>query len=230
MADNNGRFERKHSLPETDQRFGRLTVISDAGQRGHKHMFNCLCDCGRMNVVADHHLRDGLARSCGCYRAQRSRQIRLTHGRTETREYRSWCAAKNRCENPRNRSYRSYGGRGIRMSGRWRNSFATFLADMGIAPAGHTLDRYPDKNGNYEKDNCRWATPAQQANNTRKNVFYDFHGEQLSVGEIAGRTGVNPNTLKQRLCRGQNAKEAVDGITKNRRAVELGLEQLRLTI
>jgi hypothetical protein len=109
----------------------------------------------------------------------------------------TWHHMIDRCENPRNKHYSDYGGRGIVVSDRWK-TLQNFVADMGDPPEGMTLDRWPDKNGNYEPGNCRWATPKQQAQNTRRNIMANFQGERLCLSEIAERLNMKKTTLYSR--------------------------------
>lgn len=125
----------------------------------------CVCECGVKRAVTRTHLMNGLSTSCGCYLRENALSLRASHGATanwsRTGTYRSWDAMTQRCGNPNNIGYADYGGRGIRVCDRWRK-FDNFLADMGERPPGKTLDRFPDVDGNYEANNCRWATAQEQ--------------------------------------------------------------------
>jgi hypothetical protein len=126
----------------------------------------------------------------------RAPTVRQQHLRT----YHTWKAMRNRCRNPRNPSWRYYGGKGVRVCDRWDRSFAAFLADMGPRPSpAHSIDRFPDRNGNYEPGNCRWATSAEQQENTSKVTYLAFRGETLPVHVWSRRFGIPANTLKSRL-------------------------------
>lgn len=126
--------------------------------------------------------------------------MRESHGYCGTRTYRIWKAMRNRCNNPNAHRFHRYGGRGVRVDPRW-DSFSAFLADMGEAPEGKSLDRWPDRDGDYRVDNCRWATPQEQGRNTSQNRMVTHDGETLGLSVWAERLGVTTSTLWKRLHR-----------------------------
>lgn len=182
------------------QRFGRLTVIARSsaapattGNRSVK--WEARCDCGTTITVRACSLSSGNTTSCGC--------SRRTHGQSRTQLYQLWSTMIARCERPTATSYLEYGGRGIRVCQRWRESFEAFTADMGPRPSKqHTLDRFPDVNGNYEPGNVRWAPMTLQQRNKRNNHRLTIGNETMTLVEWSERTGVKYTTLKERLRRG----------------------------
>src|SRR5690606_6584889 len=126
-----------------------------------------------------------------------------------TPEYNAWSSMKSRCENPTVASNKDYGGRGIRVCDRWRDSFETFLADMGPRPSPqHSIDRI-DNNGNYEPRNCRWATVLRQQRNKRSNHYVQFRGKTMTVTEAAEIAGANIVLVRSRIKRGWPIERAV---------------------
>lgn len=130
----------------------------------------------------------GQTQSCGCINKEQCREraktiITKTHGLTGSRTYMTWAAMKSRCNSDKEEEYKYYKGKGIKVCDRWINSFENFLEDMGVRPHGYTLDRFPNKEGNYEPSNCRWATPTQQVRNRGCNKMVTVLGETLLLAE-----------------------------------------------
>lgn len=125
-----------------------------------------------------------------------------TQGVVDSRTFWSWASMLERCLSRDSRAWRHYGGRGITVCDRWL-LVSNFLADMGSRPEGMTLDRI-DNNGNYEPGNCRWASPATQARNTRRNRFVELSGQRMTHSEAARALGVSEATIMRRVDAGRN--------------------------
>lgn len=124
-------------------------------------------------------------------------------------EYRTWLNIKSRCYSKSDQSFKNYGGRGIQMSDAWRACFYTFLEDMGQRPSKrHSIDRI-DNNGNYCKENCRWATATEQQNNTRANKTITHDGRTLTIAEWSRVTGIFVKTIAYRRRMGWPAEECL---------------------
>lgn len=187
--------------------FHRWTVIEPAAVRNGYRYWRCACECGTERDVLGTTLRNGTSKSCGCL----ATDVRLsqTHGQSYTSEYPSWQHMLNRCHNPDSTYYRDYGGRGITVCERWRNSPENFIADMGPRPTpDHTLERI-DNDGPYSPENCRWATRREQARDRRSNRRLTHNGETLCLAEWAERLGITTNTLYMRLRAGWSVEKAL---------------------
>lgn len=165
------------------QKFGRLAVLRKADAKSKVGaLWLCLCDCGTQATVPTLKLRSGLIKSCGCYRAEMKANLRHGHA-NKSKTYRTWKEMRQRCMNQNADQWQWYGGRGISICERW-SDFESFLADMGERPEGTTIDRIgPD--GNYEPDNCRWATGKQQALSNRGVIRKGVQPHnKISEGEL----------------------------------------------
>lgn len=168
------------------QRFGRLLVFNRNSENDKygRTRWDCRCDCGNVVTIYSNCLRrkEG-TKSCGCLNKEVVKITNSTHGLTDSHEYRVWSAIKRRCYNKNCQDYPDYGGRGITMCDEWRNSFEAFYNDMGSRPSSeHSIDRERNNEG-YSKDNCRWATKEEQANNKRTSIFYEINGESKTIAQ-----------------------------------------------
>lgn len=172
--------------------------------------------CGGQTLTATEWAKElGISRDAFCQRLtdfenpelifmlgylRKPRRKNQFHGYSGTATHNTWTSMLRRCTVPEHRKWPSYGGRGIKVCKRWFK-FENFLADMGERPKGTTLDRYPNNDGDYEKANCRWATPSEQGCNTSVTVFLLVKGKRLSLQEAAKVFGVTKGCLCQRLYR-----------------------------
>ena len=182
----------------TGKKFGRLTVISEAGKdKNGKIMWLCQCKCGTQKKARGGDLQKGAIRSCGCLKKEIAYKRAYKHGMTDTPILRIWKGTMQRCNNPNDPSYRNYGARGIKVCERW-DKFENFYADMGNGPKGLTIERI-DNDGNYEPSNCKWATRKEQARNKRNNRIIKYGGRSKCVSAWAEEIGMNYRTLLKRL-------------------------------
>lgn len=201
----------------TNQKFGRLTVIGRAPNRGKNTMWYCKCECGNISIVNGGHLKNGHTQSCGCYRREVSSAIHKTHGLSDNPLYSVWNTMIQRCYNPNQKSYRIYGAENKSVCNEWRNfePFYNWAMENGYKH-GLTIERInPD--GNYEPSNCRWATRKEQGNNTRNNRLIQFNGEVKTMAQWAESKNLTYSALQHRLERNWNIEKALNTPQKNKR-------------
>ena len=197
----------------TGRKFGRLTAIARSkGSTSSGYKWFCVCDCGNETFVLGSNLRHGHVRSCGCLVKEfhkRDKSWLLKHGMYKSPEYQAYHDMIQRCTNPESQRWDRYGSRGITVCPRWLESFENFYTDMGPRPSkNHSLDR-KDNNGNYDPDNCRWATFIEQVNNKSDNRTYDLNGETLTISQIARKYNIPRGRLATRLKNGDTIENAV---------------------
>ena len=199
----------------TRQKFGRLTVIKRVENKNKQTYWLCRCECGNEKEVNAGNLKSGNVRSCGCLR----HETVTKHGLRNTRLNQIWRGIKKRCYNSRSYSYYLYGGRGITMCDEWRNDFLLFYnwaINNGYSDS-LSIDRI-DVNGNYEPNNCRWATAKEQANNMRVNRLLTYKGQTYTMSEWCNILNMKYVTLFGRLQRGWSIEKAfITPIRKSKR-------------
>lgn len=195
--------------PKAGDVFSRWTVVEELKPtESYVYHFKCACSCGTVRLVHGSNLIKGASKSCGCLRLE----LQSTRG-PRTPEYGIWAAMLQRCFNPKSTGYQRYGGRGITVCSSWRR-FENFIRDMGRRPSeNHSLDRYPDNNGNYEPGNVRWTTRDKQSRNTRRNCFILVNGKSMVLCDAAIMFGIKVPTLVARMRLGWGIGFALSGPT-----------------
>lgn len=195
----------------TGKVFGRLTVIGYLG----RSLWECRCDCGTITRNHPGNLRSGHSTSCGCRRADSLRAKFTKHGHatggTLTKEYQCYRHMTRRCSDSKVRGYKDYGGRGIAVCVRWLgdDGFVHFMADMGPAPAGYSIER-KDVNGNYCPENCCWIPRSEQSHNRRDTVYITANdGRTMRIDQWSGESGISQKTIHKRLRLGWSQHDAV---------------------
>lgn len=213
------------------EKFNFLTIIGEIKEKVLMAVVEC--DCGTVKKIRKSRVVSGETKSCGCFARETARKTielirekrvltpeararmggttryKPSHGMKGSPEYVAWCSMINRCTNKRSTSYRTHGARGIKVCDRWVESFSNFFKDMGCRPSSmHSLDRI-DNDGNYEPENCRWATPQQQQRNKRTSTVITHEGKSLTAAEWSEITGIKADTIASRKRRGWEDSKCV---------------------
>lgn len=209
IRDTKGRFRRKY-IDISGERFFRLVAIRKVDMPNDKNhsYWECKCDCGNTVIVRRDSLKNGHAKSCGCYLQERYKDGHLkTHGEKCMKLYKAWQSIKQRCKNPKSESYNNYGGRGITICDEWENDYLAFkkwsMAN-GFDPnaKGHELsiDRI-NVDGNYEPNNCRWVGHVVQNYNKRCTVKVDIYGKLMTLKDISDEYDIPISRVRKRYYR-----------------------------
>lgn len=209
--------------------FGLLTVlgrvenyVSPKGD-GKQSRWLCICKCGNTAEVLGSRLLRGKTLSCGCLQREVARKNVTKHGGRNDKLYDVWASIKQRCQNKNNKSYKYYGGRGIKMCDEWSNEYANFKQwayangyDDALPSKNCTIDRI-DVNGDYCPENCRWVSMTTQANNKSNNIRIMYHNEEHTASEWSEILGINKSTFYGWLSDG----ETIESIIKNKKIKEI---------
>lgn len=189
-------------------KFGRLTAVR-FDHINHSQYWLFKCDCGIEKLLRVSLVKNGQIQSCNCLNneVRKSGNNGRKHGMVGTITYGTWQAMIQRCSDKNCTGYILYGGRGITICKEWIK-FENFYRDMGDRPENKTLDRIENNKG-YYKENCHWATPKEQANNTRANHLITYKNKTQTISQWSKELEINYFTLCGRLCRGWSIEKAL---------------------
>lgn len=210
----------KQAKDLTGQQFGRLTALGPIGQTPRTQIkWECKCDCGNIVTVSSTHLRTGHTQSCGCLANELTAIRNTTHGQSRSKLHWVWSAIVQRCTNPNCKGYKNYGGRGITIFSRWRESFEEFRDYITGLPSfgtlGYSLDRIDNDKG-YEPGNVRWASRVIQSRNSRSNRMITHAGRTQCLQAWADELQMGRSALKMRFRRGWSVEKALTTLIDSR--------------
>lgn len=195
------------------QEFGSLKVLEYLG----KSKWLCECKCGNKIIVLGGNLKRGNTQSCGCKRKKQSRingknnekYVQIKQNTLYKKLYTTWIGIRRRCKSKKSSKYKDYGGRGIDICKQWDNfeNFFEWSINNGVK-SNLSIDRI-DNNGNYEPNNCRWATSKIQQRNRRNSHIVKFKSNTYCITELAEKYNINIRTLRGRLKRGWTIEKAI---------------------
>jgi len=199
-----------------NMKFGRLTVTGISKHVDDRPAFACRCDCGNICSVQRKKLMSGHTKSCGCLQKQRSmenlsrqQKLLITHGKSNTLEWRAWMRMKTRVKSETKKSFNYYKNKNITVHPAWINDFEAFLKDVGFSPSReHSLDRI-DNSKNYEPGNVRWASKKQQNRNKKDNIVVEWKGEKRLFIELMDEINLPYGTVWRRLRNGWAIEKAL---------------------
>lgn len=211
----------------TGLRVGKLLVIGRSTRWNGSAGWLCKCDCGNTACIETYYLTAGLTKSCGCSRSGKNnealRESHIKHGCARTRLNTVYKNMKSRCINPNDRSYESYGGRGITVCDEWLGdsgfeSFRDWALSSGYSD-DLTIDRI-DNNSGYSPQNCRWVDMSVQCRNRRSNHWVTHNGETKCLTDWAIQQGISPRIVTTRLYRGWTEEEALGFVERRKRGTD----------
>lgn len=186
-----------HNL--TGKRYGRLVAVRQLGLESQGMRWELKCDCGATTTAIANKLKSGNKRSCGCLQRDATVDRFTTHGQSmRTRAYTAWRAAKTRCYNKNWWAYDRYGGRGITMCDRWKDSFVAFFEDMGECPPDFTIEREDNDKG-YEPGNCRWVQKSEQHVTKTGVIVVEHLGKKMNLTQFAKAVNVPYRKLYHKI-------------------------------
>ena len=207
----------------TGQKFGRLFVVKRVDNNKYQQVqWLCRCECGGEKVVTANALREGYTKSCGCLKKEQDyiNIAHKTHNMSSTRIYNIWRQMKSRCYSPNCKRHKFYYDKGIIVCNEWKNDFVTFYnwAIENGYKENLTLDRI-DNDGNYEPNNCRWATITEQNNNQSNNIKIRYNNKTYSVKEFSNEYKIKRDTLCYRLKKGWSIKKIINTPIQSKKSI-----------
>lgn len=205
----------KNFIDITGKKYGRLTVLKEAGTRKWKVYWLCLCECGKTKEINGGALKNGKTKSCGCLRSEVTAKRKTKHGMLydesgrRRKLYGVWCGMRRRCDNPKNISYKNYGGRGISVCDEWGDykEFHKWAMRNGYKE-GLMIERI-DNNGNYCPENCSWETREVQNLNKRNIRYIEYDGELVRIHDLSKERGIDSKAVLNRLRHGWEIDKAL---------------------